>query len=324
MPPIRPGTHLRAEQAAKRPPARERELEIELRTLRRELEDVKTAYQRYREDAEELQYQDSLMEIDEDNAGTLKIERQELDPASVDVATNTTRELNDKGCSLNSADLEAYQRVRNILLSGTLAATGVVPEHTFIKDYPGHDWEDEERPPPGSTSARPGQGAWMCKNPHAYGNWYVGSKRKSCPACGLSQSSSVLKTMSWDLQNNGRGTGFVLFRRNTGWTPDFEGAISRKGTKVARGGKGPYRHFHVARLWAAMRHQFPMLSDKELQDYCSRPVYLKDLTETERLMNIIRQSRGTGQEAEASAAVEPKGRNIHDAIVIDDSDGDEF
>lgn len=118
----------------------------------------------------------------------------------------------------------------------------------------------------------------------------------------------------------------MIFCRNTGWTPDISWTVSDQGTVIAQGGRGGYWHYFAARPWTAMRYQFPMLSDQELQEYCGPPVFLHDLTETERLMNVVRRAQGNGQVDEAAAGAptsERKGRNIHDAIIVDDDSDDE-
>jgi hypothetical protein len=104
---------------------------------------------------------------------------------------------------------------------------GVVTTYTgyeFFKTYPVGDWNEATGPPALAITAARGRGAWECDYPHAWGRYYVSSRRRSCPGCG-SLRRDTATVMKWDLSYEDNGSpkadpfeqGYVIKRVASTW-----------------------------------------------------------------------------------------------------------
>lgn len=173
---------------------------------------------------------------------------------------------------------------------GTFASGGFIPAHHHIEKFPGYNWKDDSKPPPGSFKTRRGRGAWRCGGKHAWGDFYMGRNRKTCPGCGHPQNKELSERMSWDLRYDKKrykGTGYVLFQKNTGHTHGIVWGVPDTPKVVKTNGK--HFKYAAARICELVHAQFPALSKEDLRPYWSRPVQLEDLNEAERLIDVLQR-----------------------------------
>jgi hypothetical protein len=188
--------------------------------------------------------------------GSNKRKRSTTTPSNASNAARKTRQQisNERTRDKDMCDIFATK---------TLEPTELIPAYTHV-GWPGNDWGNEAAPPPGHISrVRGGRGAWRCKRQHACGGYYNSSKRLTCAGCGGERNFD--NEMDWDIKYDGRGSGYKLFHKDTGFVPTLSNDSSANSRKY-----GHHRNAKSCRMRIFLCRAFPEHLSEDLRPYWSR------------------------------------------------------
>jgi hypothetical protein len=229
--------------------------------------------------------------MEERNSGSKTLEDSNKRKRTATISeTNTHTAMRNTKQAIEMRTPDKY--MRDFFANETLEPSDLIPAHSHI-DYPGKDWVDETKPPPGHVpKARGGKGAWRCKRQHACGDIYNTSERATCGGCTGEKTS--VDTMDWDIPyDKNRGCGYRIFHKNTGFVQTMS---AKSFANASRRDSGRHRNGKACRMRLLLRREFPEYSSEDLRPYWSRPFQwtTEEATDVERLMGVIRQEVQAG------------------------------